>query len=841
MSKVLKILILVLFISGGLFNFGSFENLINQGIAEDKIEIKSVIEIAETEEIIEQTLIKKARENPNEFQRVIILFHKKPAGRKEFVESLGGRVIHDYSIINGIAITLPGRAIERLKELKNVASIQEDRVVQAFLSESIPLINADDIWNSGYDGSGKTVCVIDTGVDDSHPAINTLVAEKCYCQGNSGSSGCCPGGGEVEDNAMDDNGHGTHCAGIIASQGDATHQKGVAHGASLMAVKVLDYTGSGLESDIVSGIQWCSAQGADVISISLGGGFFFSHCDGEADAQAVNNAVIAGAVVLVASGNEGLTTAISSPACASKAISVGDVYDADVGPVGWGNPLLCQDAITFADKIVCHSNRNSILDLLAPGALIMSTVLENGFANYGGTSMAAPHVSGAVALLLQKDSSLTSAQIEDILKSTGDPIYDSGSGITFPRINVYSAFGAPTEPDLTLSSDDIGFSNDSPSPDETITISAVIHNDGIDYSELSTTNIASQLNGANPATADSYLETYIPENVNDGNYSTAWASAGNSGRIQIDLSEIKTIGKVYWNDEYFVSDNQPGEFIIEISIDDISYTTIDSVTGYTGSSYTKILDTPIEVRYIKMEMTARGAGSLATLCEFEAETYYNTAIKFYDGDPSSGGTQIDATQYLPSIPFFGTETASVEWVTTFGSHDIYVEVDPNNSILEFNENNNKDYKSIFVGEDIISITIENNSFDYGTLPLSPNPANPVKKSTVDLGKTPVIENTGNVAVDLAVKSGDAEGDTTPWNLIAADSIFSNNYCHQYSTDSTSWYDFPTDNGYSETVVTGLSVNDTAVLDLQILMPTYSTDTTEKSITVTIMATQTPSP
>jgi len=141
----------------------------------------------------------------------------------------------------------------------------------------------------------------------------------------------------------------------------------------------------------------------------------------------------------------------------------------------------------------------------------------------------------------------------------------------------------------------------------------------------------------------------------------------------------------------------------------------------------------------------------------------------------------------------------------------------------------------------ISITvIANDSFDYGTLPLSLGSATSTKKNTVELGKIPVIKNTGGVTVDLAVKSSDATGGTTPWDLVAAGSIATDKYCHQYSTTTgATWYDFPISNDYTGTVKTSLAVNATTTLDLQILMPTGSTDTTQKSITITIRATQSP--
>jgi len=139
---------------------------------------------------------------------------------------------------------------------------------------------------------------------------------------------------------------------------------------------------------------------------------------------------------------------------------------------------------------------------------------------------------------------------------------------------------------------------------------------------------------------------------------------------------------------------------------------------------------------------------------------------------------------------------------------------------------------------VISISVENNVFDYGTLSLSPSVANPTKKSTVDLGKTPVIKNTGNVAVNLTVKSGDAEGGTVPWNLVVAENIAVDDFCHQYRIDNAaSWYDFPVNNDYTGDIVTDLLVDAESTLDLQILMPTGSDNTAEKSITVTIMATE----
>lgn len=140
---------------------------------------------------------------------------------------------------------------------------------------------------------------------------------------------------------------------------------------------------------------------------------------------------------------------------------------------------------------------------------------------------------------------------------------------------------------------------------------------------------------------------------------------------------------------------------------------------------------------------------------------------------------------------------------------------------------------------VVSISvIENSTFDYDTLALSPSSTEPTKKSTLDLGTTPVIKNTGDVSVDLAVKSSDATDGPTPWNLVVAGEIGQDKYCHQYSTDSgTNWADFPTNNDYTGVIASGLGANDAIPLDLQILMPTVSNDPSQKNIVVTIRATQ----
>lgn len=241
---------------------------------------------------------------------------------------------------------------------------------------------------------------------------------------------------------IDDEGHGTHVAGIAASN-DTTY-RGVAPNASILAAKVLDSAGRGYFSDVAAAVDWGinhrERYNISVISMSLGDGGEYNdpaaQCDPFATAMAINTAYQQGIFVAVASGNEGHINGISYPACASNATSVGAVYDADLGRMIW-SPT-CVDTTTEADKIVCFTNRDELLDLLAPGSVITSTII-GGFGDMSGTSMAAPHVSGVAALMKSKNPSLTPEEIRDLMKAHGADVYDTDTGLTFKRVDAAEA------------------------------------------------------------------------------------------------------------------------------------------------------------------------------------------------------------------------------------------------------------------------------------------------------------------------------------------------------------------------------------------------------------------
>jgi subtilisin family serine protease len=179
------------------------------------------------------------------------------------------------------------------------------------------------------------VCVVDSGIDTQNSDFqNRVIDEKCFCRHHL--SGCCPNGEGEDDSAEDDNGHGTHVAGIIGAN---NVNQGINPNVFFYIVKVCNEDGKCRTSDIANGINWCRENTtSDIISISFDDGdehLTQSECDSYIDSQEVNTAKNSGINVVISSGNEGYSDGISSPACASGAFSVGSSYDEDFGSVGW--------------------------------------------------------------------------------------------------------------------------------------------------------------------------------------------------------------------------------------------------------------------------------------------------------------------------------------------------------------------------------------------------------------------------------------------------------------------------------------------------------------------------
>ncbi len=351
-----------------------------------------------------------------------------------------------YKTIPGFAGKVDVKDLEKLSRDSDVKAVYADRVLHTNLTESIPLINADDTHNikvnsMGMNGDGQVIAVIDTGVDYTHPDLGGCFGPDCrviegYDFVNNDS--------DPMDDSVDS--HGTHIAGIASAKGVIN---GTAPNAKLLAVKVCDGDGNCDSSAIIAGVDWCIDKkdelGTSVINMSISndGNYNSSDCPTWMDSS-IDRAVSLNLPFVAGAGNSGFKDGISYPACSSNAISVGAVYDANLG----GSATIClnsdctkecTDSTTFADKVACFSNCSSDLDLMAPGVLIKSTVRDNKYDFGAGTSQAAPHVAGTIALMKQANPNMEHDEIVEILKTTGKSVTDSGNGLTFPRIDALAA------------------------------------------------------------------------------------------------------------------------------------------------------------------------------------------------------------------------------------------------------------------------------------------------------------------------------------------------------------------------------------------------------------------
>lgn len=369
----------------------------------------------------------------------------------------GLRLKHRFRTLAGFAGAADRRTIELLSRHPDVESIYVDGRVYASLAQGVNLIGANTAHALGVTGAGVKVAVLDTGIDTNHPDLSDdLVAEHCFCDTHPSpvTGACCPGGVSEGPSAEDDEGHGTAVAGIITSSGAAA-SLGVAPDAEIVAVKVLSNTGSGSFSDIAAALDWVLVERADptspvfgtgVVNMSIGDGAEYANpaaspCTGSNTANAISALHSAGVAVFVASGNEGYDNGISFPACVPDAISVGGVYDANIGSVSWcGNvscsEILCTDNPTSADEFVCHSNSDEILDLLAPDYRTATSKMGGGTLSFGGTSAASPYAAAEAALMLQVNPALTPEEIRSHMKANGPSVTNSDNGLSFTRTQV---------------------------------------------------------------------------------------------------------------------------------------------------------------------------------------------------------------------------------------------------------------------------------------------------------------------------------------------------------------------------------------------------------------------
>lgn len=345
-------------------------------------------------------------EIPNQY--IVVLKNKFPTTSSEVASEArrsGAAVLNVYEhVLQGFSIKVPNeRVLEAIQRNPNVAYIEQDMRVQAFaqlLPRGVNRVDGDLSSTVSGNGAGSVntdIAVIDTGIQISHPDLN-VYRQITFVSGTS--------------SANDDNGHGTHVAGIAAAKDNSIGVVGVAPGARLWAVKVLDRSGSGSISNIIKGIEYVTNNAGliDIANLSLG-----CQCASSSLNTAISNSVKAGITYVVAAGNSGKNAASFSPANHPSVIAVSAIVDSD-GKCGHSGTFTSHGG---DDRFASFSNYGSVVDMAAPGVSIYSTYKGGTYATLSGTSMAAPHVAGAAGLYDATHPGASPSAIANSLKSTG--------------------------------------------------------------------------------------------------------------------------------------------------------------------------------------------------------------------------------------------------------------------------------------------------------------------------------------------------------------------------------------------------------------------------------------
>jgi beta propeller repeat protein len=369
------------------------------------------------------------------------------------------RILGEYSkAFSGIVLDIPVEDVPKIRNLPYVKSVTPNLPVKALVMDSVPLVGADKVWEIDEDGNncletgkecltGKdiTIAIIDTGVDYTHTDLGGCFGNECKVIGGWDFV-------NEDGDPMDDQGHGTHVAGIVAGKGDYNNNGikdegeifGVAPDANILAYKVLDSGGSGSTANVIASIENAMdpnkdgdfSDHADIISMSLGS---VGGNPDDPQSTAVDNAVDAGVIVVVAAGNRGPNSdTIVSPGTARKAITVGasclPSQNVKISGIVFCSENSVEEVAGFSSRgpVNFESGLISKPDIVAPGVLIEAAKIGGSYTRISGTSMATPHISGIAALLKQKNPDWLPREIKDALKFTavdiGDTITNQGYG-----------------------------------------------------------------------------------------------------------------------------------------------------------------------------------------------------------------------------------------------------------------------------------------------------------------------------------------------------------------------------------------------------------------------------
>lgn len=358
------------------------------------------------------------------------------------VDRHGGSLGHVYQhALRGFSVRLTPAGADALRRDPRVRSVETDHPVQ-ITDQAVPtgIHRTFAARNPNLKINGRAdlaidvdIAVLDTGVDPRHPDLDVVARTNCVntttCTDNSGT---------------DDHGHGSHVAGTAAARDDGVGVVGIAPGARIWSVKVLDANGSGQLSGVTAGVDWIAAHAdeIEVANLSLG-------CDGCTDnalSQAITAAVGRGVVFSVAAGNNHKDARTFFPANHPDVVTVSALADFN-GTPGGGAASTCR--ADRDDTLADFSNFGPAVELAAPGTCIYSTSKDGGYATLSGTSMAAPHVAGAAGLLTANGNRAGNRNqalaVRQRLIDTGNTNWtdDSGDNVTEPLLDVSSTADYP--------------------------------------------------------------------------------------------------------------------------------------------------------------------------------------------------------------------------------------------------------------------------------------------------------------------------------------------------------------------------------------------------------------
>jgi subtilisin family serine protease len=401
--------------------------------------------------------------------------------QQAFVQRQSGRIrnLKGQTTVTPILFVTATRAnIAALYNDDDVVHIALDQATPLAMYDSNQLLGLQVSHEAGYDGSGTSVAVLDTGVLSSHEFLSgQVVAEACFSTNNFYSTSYCPGAvssstavgsGAPCPTTMNGCYHGTHVAGTIAGKAITTSGgislRGVAPGAKIIAIQVFSFFKSGTsmcssasgclaswDSDQIRALDWLydnastSAWGTLAsVNMSLGGtAKYTSACDSDTRKTYVDQLRTIGVATVIASGNSGFFDGIGSPACISTAIAVGATRLPKYGLTA-DVVASFSNAPSSANNGVLNANGDRLLDLLGPGQYVYSAMISSttAYSILSGTSMATPHVAGAWAVLKQVNPSASVAQVLEWLYQSGVTITDSRNSLQLPRISLFAAINA---------------------------------------------------------------------------------------------------------------------------------------------------------------------------------------------------------------------------------------------------------------------------------------------------------------------------------------------------------------------------------------------------------------